>query len=145
MVQKFFGLSINFAIFSKYCVFFENNFKNFVAKSCYFVKEIFDNFWNVISPVSICHRFVYLLSVLSIFHFSLSLSFVCLHLFCLSICPFLHFYIDSLFLTACIPSFSDANICHKCWTFMKIAIKIIDRALRGKKIITIIVFFIYCA
>uniref|UniRef100_A0A1X7T6D9 DNA primase n=1 Tax=Amphimedon queenslandica TaxID=400682 RepID=A0A1X7T6D9_AMPQE len=28
---------------------------------------------------------------------------------------------------------SDANICHNCWTFVKIAIKIIDRALSGKR------------
>ena len=25
----------------------------------------------------------------------------------------------------------EANICNSCWTFMKIAIRIIDRALRG--------------
>ena len=27
---------------------------------------------------------------------------------------------------------SEANICHKCWRFMSIAIKILDRALRGE-------------
>jgi len=29
---------------------------------------------------------------------------------------------------------SGAEICNKCWTFMTISIKIIDRALRGNKI-----------
>ena len=39
--------------------------------------------------------------------------------------------------------FSGGDICHKCWEFMTIAIKVIDVSLRGKLLLFRIFIYIY--